>query len=94
MSRISTIFVIGSKSGIVLYYIGLRSLNRLDLLHNAGTNGCHLRTVVGAGDGSDGISAECRTGHQQLIVFLLLSLFCHQGEITDIQLGAVPQSGR
>ena len=43
MSRIST-YLSSGVIGIVLYYNGLGSLNRLDLLHNAGTNGCHLRT--------------------------------------------------
>ncbi len=62
------IFVVRSKSGIVLIDTAFATCDRSDLLHNAGTNGCHLRSVVGAGDGSDGVTTECRTGHQQLVV--------------------------
>ena len=48
------------------------------LRHHAGTDGRHLRTVLGAFDGSHQVAAEGRTGH-----FELVRLF------VDRQLGAV-----
>ena len=83
------ISVVGRKSGIELLDHCLRALNRLDLLHNAGTDGGHLGPVVRAGDGGDGVAAESRTGHQQLIVFLLLARNGVQREIADLQHGTV-----
>ena len=83
------VFVVRSKSGIVLFDHSLCTCDRSDLLHNAGTNGCHLRSVVGAGDGSDGVTTECRTGHQQLVVLLLLSGDSNEREITDLKYSTV-----
>ena len=68
------IFVIGSKSWIVFHYVCFCTLNRIDFLHNAGTYGCHLRTVVRTCNSCDCVAAKCRTGHKQLIVFLLIFL--------------------
>ena len=85
----SYIFVVRSKSGIVLFDHSLCTCDRSDLLHNAGTNSCHLRSVVRTCDGSDGVTTECRTGHQQLIVLLLLSGDSNEREITDFQYGTV-----
>ncbi len=83
------ILVVGSKAGIELHHICFRTLDGIDLLHNARTNRSHLRTVVRTCDGSDGIAAECRTGHQQLVVKLLLTGNCLQREITDLENGTV-----
>ena len=70
---------------------GLRS----DLLHNAGTNGCHLRTVVRTGDGSNRIAAEGGTGHKKLIVLLLTVCGGIDGEITNLKRSTVRgQTGR
>ena len=57
------IFVVRCKSRIILFYNSLRTFDWLNFLHNACTNGCHLRTVIRTCDCSNRISAERRTRH-------------------------------
>ncbi len=83
------IFIIGFESRIVFNNLSLSTLYRIDFLHNAGTYGSHLRTVIGTCDGSDSISTECRTSHKKLIVLLLFSRNCNQREITNLKLCTV-----
>ena len=44
---------------------------RGSLGHYAGAHGGHLRTVLGALDGGHQVAAECRTGHFELMGFLV-----------------------
>ena len=85
------IFIIRSEARIKINNLCLCPLDRLDGLHNSGTNRGHLRTVIRAGNRCNRISSKSRTCHQQLIVFLLIlmSRSRHKREITDIQTGAV-----
>ncbi len=62
------ILVVRCKAGIELFHNCPGTLDRLDLLHNACTNRSHLRTVVRTCDRCDGVTAECRTRHQQLVM--------------------------
>ena len=61
------------------------------LLHNTGANRSHLRTVVRASDRRDRVAAECRTGHEKLVVLLGVFLACRNGEreVADLELRAV-----
>ena len=67
----------------------LCAFHTLSLLHNARTNGSHLRTEVRTSDGSDCVAAECRTSHQQLVVQLFSARDRVDREIADFQLCAV-----
>ena len=83
------ILIVRSKAGIELFHICLCAFDGSNLLHNARANRRHLRTVVRTCDGSDGVTAKCRTGHQQLIVKLLLTGCGLKREIADLKNGTV-----
>ena len=81
--------VVRCKARVIIYNLRLCTFHAGNLLHNARSYGCHLRTVVRAGNRSDGVSAECRTGHKQLLVLLFLSWNRSEWEVTDFKAGAV-----
>ena len=83
------IFVVGNESRIELFDNSLCAFHTLSLLHNARTNGSHLRTEVRTSDGSNCVAAECRTSHQQLVVQLFSARDRVDREIADFQLCAV-----
>ena len=60
-----------------------------DFLHHAGAHRGHLGTEVRNGNGGNGVAPEGRPGHKKLVVEGFLSRDGGDGEITDIQLGAV-----
>ena len=77
------IFIVRSESRIVLDYFSFCTLNWVNLLHNTGTNGSHLWTVVWTCNRSDCITTKCRTCHKKLI---WNGLLCHViGEITNLK---------
>ena len=79
------IFVVLCESRIELSNNSFFASFLRSLLHNTRTNGCHLRTEIRASDGSDGVAAECRTSHKQLIVLCLSTRNRIHREIADIK---------
>ena len=93
--------VLGGQGGshVLDHDLGSASLVKGLHLHNAGTDGGHLRAEAGADDGSHQVAAECRAGHLQVgVLFELGVVHIDVGggaqEVlvllnVDIQMGAV-----
>ena len=83
------ILVIRCEARVVIDHFRFSACFSRSLLHNARANRRHLRTELGTCDRSDGVAAECRTSHQQLVMKLLSARNRVDREITDLKLRTV-----
>ena len=71
----------GIELGSELSHHTLATGLALHLLHHTGTHGRHLRTVVGADDGSHQVAAECGTRHTEFGLIVLIGLNLEFGAV-------------
>ena len=83
------VLVVRSEARVELDNFCFSASLTVKLLHNAWTYCSHLRTEFRASDCSDCVTAECRTGHKELTMFLLFTRHSNKREISDIKLCAV-----